>query len=412
MIVTRIELFYDKLCRKAKYMRILYYDWDEFNGEDCRDAMRRLGYQVDVFKSTRDVLDLTEELFEAVIARVEDAEKSGTPYDLVYSFNFFSNLSEICQRINMRYVSWVFDCPHKTLCSYNVSNSVNEIHIFDRRMCEDLKSKGVNTVTHTPLAVNEYRLKKLCEELDNETMGFRVYEHDVCFVGNLYDNEYNFYDQIIGIPSDIKDYVDSVIEAQEKSFSRDFFTDGTIVNTDHIKRIRDYVSFESSGKYNIDYDEVILDILRKKVTVNERRHILEKMGENFDTVLYTAGDVRPIEGVCNLGFADYMTRMPRVFRRSKVNLNITLRSIRSGMPLRVIDVLAAGGFLITTTNPEIEENFVDGQDLAIARTPEEMLAKTKYYLEHEEERKQIAINGQKKVFKEYSYTKILPKVVE
>ena len=156
---------------------------------------------------------------------------------------------------------------------------------------------------------------------------------------------------------------------------------------------------------------MILDMLRKKVTVNERRHILEKMGERFDTVLYTAGDVRPIPGICNLGYADYTTRMPRVFRRSKINLNITLRSIRSGIPLRVLDVLAAGGFLITTTNPEIEENFEDGYDLAIARTPEEMLAKAEYYLEHDDERQQIAINGQKKVFDNYAYSRLLPQII-
>ena len=32
-------------------MRILYYDWDEFNGEDCRDAMRRLGHRIEVLRA-------------------------------------------------------------------------------------------------------------------------------------------------------------------------------------------------------------------------------------------------------------------------------------------------------------------------------------------------------------------------
>ena len=43
-------------------MRILYYDWDEFNGEDCRDAMKRLGHQVDVFKLNMNGFDLTPEI--------------------------------------------------------------------------------------------------------------------------------------------------------------------------------------------------------------------------------------------------------------------------------------------------------------------------------------------------------------
>ena len=35
--------------------------------------------------------------------------------------------------------------------------------------------------------------------------------------------------------------------------------------------------------------------------------------------------------------------MPEVFRKSKINLNITLRSIISGISLRVYDILGAGG---------------------------------------------------------------------
>ena len=76
-----------------------------------------------------------------------------------------------------------------------------------------------------------------------------------------------------------------------------------------------------------------------------------------------------------------------------------------------MDVLAAGGFLVTTTSPEIEEYFIDGVDLAIAHTPEEMIVKTAYYLEHEDERKEIALSGQKKVFENFAYTKLLPRVL-
>ena len=43
-------------------MRILYYDWDEFNGEDCRDAMRRLGHQVDTVRLNLHGFDVTPEI--------------------------------------------------------------------------------------------------------------------------------------------------------------------------------------------------------------------------------------------------------------------------------------------------------------------------------------------------------------
>ena len=393
-------------------MRILYYYWDEFNGEDCMDAMKRLGHEVDVIKFKLSGYELTDEddaKFRALLTKEEDGKRY---YDIVYSFCYYPSISDACQKYDTPYVSWVFDCPHYTLDSHTIKNPVNRVYVFDRGTYDEMRAKGIETVKYSPLGVNEKSLLGLCKELDAETGGRIVYLHDVCFLGNLYDNEFNFYDQVEYLPPSLKEYIDTVITLQEKIYGHDLFTDEKAITPEHIKRLREYIKFEDTGNYDLDYDRIVRDMLRKKVTVNERRHILERMGERFDTVLYTMPDAKPIEGVSNLGVADYSTKMPMVFRRSKVNLNITLRSIISGVPLRVLDVLAAGGFLITTYQKEIDEYFENGKELVIAHTPEEMLELTAYYLEHEDERKAIAENGQKKVFEEFAYTKLLPKILE
>lgn len=392
-------------------MRILYYDWDEFNGEDCRDAMRRLGYQVDIQKSFENKYDVTPEIKKALSDRFDMAEKEGKPYDLVFTFNFFMNVSDICEERGIKYVSWVFDSPHGPLLSGSVRNHVNRVYVFDSAIYNEMRQQGIETVRFSTLAVNSERLRKLCEEIDAETDGIKVYLHDVSFLGTLYDNEFNFYDQITTLPPELKAYIDAVISAQEKVFGIDLFTDEKMVNMDLLMRIRNYVAFEKSGKVDFDYDKVLMDMLRKKVTVNERRHILERMGQNFHTALYTQGSIRPIEGVVNLGFADYMNKMPTIFRRSKVNLNINLRTIREGIPLRVFDVLGAGGFLITGYQKGIAERFEDGKDLVMAQTPDDMVAKVDYYLKHDEEREKIARSGQQKVLKDYSYIKLLPDIL-
>jgi spore maturation protein CgeB len=104
--------------------------------------------------------------------------------------------------------------------------------------------------------------------------------------------------------------------------------------------------------------------------------------------------------------------MPQIFRKSKININMTLRCISSGVPLRVMDILAAGGFLITTYQEEIAEYFEDEKDLVIVNSPEEMLEKTDYYLKNDTDRIKIAISGQHKVFNNYSYCKILPEIMK
>ncbi|MBP3197401.1 MAG: glycosyltransferase [Butyrivibrio sp.] len=394
-------------------MRILYYDWDEFNGEDCRDAMRRLGHCVDTFKLNMKGYDLTDEIDSKIRSLVLKEDDNGERYyDLLFSFDFYPNISEACQKYDMRYVSWVFDCPHYTLDSHHVNNPVNRIFVFDKILYENMRKKGVTTALYSPLAVNEKRLAKLCEELDAQTDGNIVYEHEVCFLGNLYDNEFNFYDQVKYLPEELKGYIDGIIASQERVFGVDFFSEKDVMTNEKLEQLNKYINFEKTGRYELDYNEILLDILRKKVTVNERHNIMSSMGKYFDTVIYTNPDARPIEGVNNLGLANYTTKMPRVFHRSKINLNISLRSILSGVPLRVVDILAAGGFLITNYQAEIAEYFEDGKELVIAYTPEDMVEKTAYYLEHDEERKEIAINGQKKVYREFAYTKLLPEILD
>lgn len=392
-------------------MRILYYYWDEFNGEDCQDALTRLGHEVHVVNAPSSSYVLTPEMesrLEFLLPQEEDGKRY---YDMVYTFDYYPGVSEMCQRFGMPYVSWVFDCPHYSLDSPTVKNPVNRIFVFDRSLYNEMLGKGIETVRYSPLGVNSERLSDFCNELDKETDGEIIYWHDVCFLGNLYDNEFNFYDQVGYLPDTLRGYVDGVITAQERFFGMDLFSDRSVISKECIEDLRKYITFEDKGNFALDYDRVLLDILRKKVTVNERRNILTEMGKRFDTVLYTTPGARPIENVANLGMAHYITKMPAVFRRSKINLNITLRSILSGIPLRVLDIMAAGGFLLTSYNPEIANFFEDGEDLALATTPEEMVEKTAYYLEHEDERKAIARAGQQKVLEQFDYLKLLPVVL-
>ncbi len=393
-------------------MNILYYYWDEFNGIDIRDVMVSLGYHVDIFKTQNSGFNVTDEMDRIISTAVEKKDEHGKRYyNLIFSFDYFPNLSEVCQEYDIRYVSWVFDCPHYTLHSPSVNNEVNRIYVFDRILYEEMLQKGVDTIRYSPLGVNDIRLKEMCRAFDEETGGNIVYEHDVCFLGNLYDNEYNFYDQVGFLPDKLRGYIDGVIASQERFFGVDLFSDKSVISDETIAELRKYINFEATGRYSLDYDKVILDILRKKVTVNERHNILKAMGKKFDTVLYTSPGAKQIEGVTDLGLAHYIQKMPRVFHRSKINLNITLRSIISGVPLRVLDILAAGGFLITNYQSEINEYFTNGEELIVAYTPEEMIDKTAYYLENEDERKKIASNGQKKVLDNFAYSKLLPGIL-
>ena len=83
--------------------------------------------------------------------------------------------------------------------------------------------------------------------------------------------------------------------------------------------------------------------------------------------------------------------MPLVFSQSKINLNISLKTIKTGIPLRVADVMGCGGFVLSNYQQELEEYFVIGEECVVYENLQDMFLKAQYYLEHEEERKRIAM---------------------
>ena len=59
-----------------------------------------------------------------------------------------------------------------------------------------------------------------------------------------------------------------------------------------------------------------------------------------------------------------LEELPCVFRYSKLNLNPTLKSIQSGIPLRALDIMGAKGVLLSNFQPELVEYFEDGLHLS------------------------------------------------
>ena len=390
-------------------MKILYYDWNEFTGDDCRMVMSEMGYEIKTFSYEWNRLNEDPWFKAAIITEIETAEKDAAPYDFAFSFNYFPVLSDACNEKGLTYISWIFDSPHLTLTSRTIMNRVNRVWIFDRGLYLRMKKQGIETIYYSPLGVNSKRLQEVSERLDE----MPVYEHEVSFLGSLYDNEYNFYDLAApGIPQYLNGYLEGVFAAQQQVFGMDLIGNNEILPSQKVAELNRYMKFELSGSYELDIETVIRDILRRKVTQEERRTLLERFGEYCKLDLYTHENSPVIKNVYDLGDADYMEKMPRVFHRSKINLNFTMRSIQTGMPLRVLDIMAAGGFLLTGYQQELDEYFVNGQELVMAGSPEEMQELIGYYLAHDSEREKIARKGQEKTLKQFDYRILLRKIIE
>ena len=96
--------------------------------------------------------------------------------------------------------------------------------------------------------------------------------------------------------------------------------------------------------------------LGRRATAIARTDILNQLSKNNDVVVYTHENCHDIlPNAIYGGKIDYYDTMPSVFHNSKINLNITLKTIQTGIPLRAWDILGCGGFYF----PIFNRNYVN-----------------------------------------------------
>jgi spore maturation protein CgeB len=77
---------------------------------------------------------------------------------------------------------------------------------------------------------------------------------------------------------------------------------------------------------------------------------------------------------------------------------------------RSFSVPGCGGFYLARRTEGIESLFAVDREVVVFDSDEEMIDKARFYLNHEEARRNIALAGQKRVLGEYTYSHILEKI--
>ena len=130
---------------------------------------------------------------------------------------------------------------------------------------------------------------------------------------------------------------------------------------------------------------------------------MNALAEYFDVDLYTLSSTDELNNLRNHSGANSQIEMPLVFCESKINLNITMRPIATGLSLRVYDICGCGGFLLTNWQAELPELYEPGVEVEYFTSQEELIDKAGYYLEHDEERRAIAMRGYERTKAEHTY---------
>ncbi len=209
------------------------------------------------------------------------------------------------------------------------------------------------------------------------------------------------YDQVRYLPDRLRGYFDGAMRAQQEVWGYHFLEE--LVEGDILKETLSYIHLEENPAYTFSPRQIIVNILDQKITSNERTRLLQKIAQAHTVDLFSGSPCDHIKHCRAHGAISYTEEMPFVFRNSKININISLRSITSGIPLRCLDIMGARGFLLSNYQPELAEYFVAGEDFVYFESDEDLLDKIEYFLVHEDERRQIANNGWQKIQSGFSY---------
>ena len=384
-------------------MHILMYRWKAYNYRDIEQTFLLLGHTVDNIEQELGSYDVSPE-FERVI----EEKIRGTHYDMVFTVNYFPLISNVCERTGVKYISWTCDNPLISMYHESVFHACNYIFTFDKTNYLEFRGMGVKHIWYLPLAVDTERMDALLgapEEAGRwkaaQDPEMRKYRGDVAFVGSLYER--NSYDKIKNrLPEYFRGYFDAVMEAQLNISGANIVE--PMLTTNILEQLQEYFQLEKSEGSFSDLGLIFqTTVLGFKIAEIERRRALIELSKHYKVNVYSNSDVSDLLQIQYCGSVDYWSEMPKVFRMSKINLNFTIPNIKSGIPLRIWDVLGCGGFLLTNYQAEIPYYFKEGEDLVCFDGLEDLCEKVGYYLEHEEERKRIAWNGYHKVREKHSY---------
>ncbi|MCM1213582.1 MAG: DUF3880 domain-containing protein [Lachnospiraceae bacterium] len=370
-------------------MKILFYDMGSYTYQDLIYYLEQAGHSCQtVYYHFPDKFE--DEFFMYRFSRY----LTENSFDAVVSVNFFPLVARACHEHHIKYLSWCYDSPLEDRLKEYFSFETNYIFLFDRVEVMQYRREGYTQVFHLPLAVNAERSNALTFTPSQ----IAAWQADISFVGHLYDSPLD----TLLYPADdyIKGYIEGILQAQLRIYGYYFLED--MITDELLERLNR--SFQQMGQTAVSLTRRGLSFaIAAQITHLERIFLLEQMGELYKTHFYSTGSYRFATAVKSCGPVKYHTEMPGVFRCSRLNLCPTLKSIQSGIPLRALDIMGAGGALLSNFQPELAEYFENEKELILYESMEDAFDKADFYLKHEELRKEIARNGYRRVCRDFSY---------
>ncbi len=310
--------------------------------------------------------------------------------DCVFSFDFLPEVSLVCSKEKIPYVSWTVNMPAAGLFSDLAKDPVNRLFAIDSALCETLKGSGIK-VTYLPPAADPDLLFGIAHSPMND-----LPDMDVSYVGpNRVMEEESFLDHVaqkdLAVAGKLRDLMHERkfcydLPAIEKKLPEDILSG---LHKALPLQIPEGSLFSASYLYAAYF-------LYPSLTEIER-------GEMLDSVSLHLGDVANLHV-----FPDSIGNLaPYIYSKSLINLLLPPRTYEAALPMEALEIMGSKGFLLCPHQADAEKLFVPGKEIVLFASKEDLLTKISYYLEHGEERREIAARGLERIRAEHTFAQRL-----
>jgi len=100
-----------------------------------------------------------------------------------------------------------------------------------------------------------------------------------------------------------------------------------------------------------------------------------------------------------------------ILKKSKIVLNFSYSVHSHGLKGRVFEAMLCGAMLLESENPQTRCYFTPGKDYVSFDSEDDLVDKIKYFLEHDDERVEIAARGELKARQYYNHTEFWGQVI-
>lgn len=279
------------------------------------------------------------------------------------------------EKMGIPVVCLFYDNPFFSLMNDNKEHikkypDLYKIYVWDTYYINLLKLVGINS-NHLMLALDDEKFYKTTSS---------DYLYDVSFVGKFSKTIQNQYQDGILI-NFFNDILNEKISNPGK-----LFDDILKTRYPEINSLEDKLSLINALHHESQYF---------------RWNILKNI--NYNQIHVFGMENKTEENLILHEKVDYTTELPDIYRKSKINLNISSLQLENSINNRVFDTAGVGGFILTEDKPDF---YLLDKDIAgdiSYKTINELNDKIRYFLNNDKERKEISNKLLETVIKNHTY---------